>query len=209
MNKRSAGLLGLAGLAIFALWLLLAGPGHVLGLDAGKAGFALLMATAWGALYALYRWPRGELEGPVSPGEWKAWIGTVFMAQLTAYVLVQTQLFAGTTLLHSADARAIGSNVAMLVIAWLIVSSVLQSRWKGRVQEDERDREIDRIAANWGSGALTVLIIGIAVMLGLSPAHKLEWATPLRIAHLLIFALLWSGLVHYATTAIQYWRDRR
>lgn len=209
MNKRSAGLLGLAGIAIFALWLLLAGPGHLLGIDTGKVGFALLMATAWGALYALYRWPRGELDGPVSPGEWRAWIGTVFMAQLTAYVLVHTLPFSAASLLESRDVRAIGGNVVMLIIAWLVVSSVLQSRWKGRVQEDERDREIDRIAASWGSGALSFCIIGIAVMLGLTPPEKLEWATPHNIAHLLIFSLLWGGLVHYATTAIQYWRERR
>lgn len=209
MNNRSVGLLGLAALAILALWLLLAGPGHLMGIDTGKAGFALLMATVWGSLYALYRWPRGELDGAVSPGEWQAWIGTIFMAQLTAYVLVQSLGFSGAPLLENPDARAIGGNVVMLIIAWLVVSSVMRSRWKGRVQEDERDREIDRVASDWGSGALAVCIIGIAVMLGISPAEKLAWATPLKIAHLLVFALLWSGLVRYAATAIQYWHERR
>lgn len=52
-------------------------------------------------------------------------------------------------------------------------------------------------------------MIGVAVMLGISPARKLEWATPIAIANLLIFALIWSCFVEYVVTALSYWRDRR
>lgn len=49
------GLLLVAGLA---LWLLLAGPGRVLGIDTGNAGMLLLITTAWLSLYAIQRMPR-------------------------------------------------------------------------------------------------------------------------------------------------------
>ena len=58
-------------------------------------------------------------------------------------------------------------------------------------------------------GALVFVVIGVAVMLGISPARKLEWATPIAIANLLIFALIWSCFVEYVVTALSYWRDRR
>jgi hypothetical protein len=76
------------------------------------------------------------------------------------------------------------------------------------VQEDERDREIEKQASGWGRGALVAVIIGLAVMLGFSPAAKLEWASHFMIANLLVFALMWGWLCEYAATAVMYVRDR-
>ncbi len=208
IDTRYTVLLGLGALTLFAVWMLLAAPPTVIGLDSGSSGFALLLLAAWGSLYALSRLPLGNLDQAVSPGEWQAWIGTLFMALMTAYVLVMARELDAAASLHAAEVGVIGQDVVTMIIAWLIVSRVMAMRWKGQVQEDERDREIARVATNWGNGALTVCIIGIAVMLGLTPAAKLEWASPLIIAHLLIFALMWGGLVGYAATAIQHWRDR-
>src|SRR3546814_587868 len=80
-------LLLVAGLA---LWLLLAGPSQLLGLDTGKAGMALLVTAAWVLLFAAQSLPRGDLDRAASPGEWKAWIGVVFMAVAVMAALRQS-----------------------------------------------------------------------------------------------------------------------
>ena len=93
-------------------------------------------------------------------------------------------------------ANQVGRNLVLMLVAWTVLSSVMASRWKGLVQEDERDREIEKQANGWGRGALTFCIIGIAVMLAFSPAQKLEWATHFMIANLLVFALMWGCLLY-------------
>ncbi len=209
MLKRHWHLIGLMGVAVLALWLLLAGPSRVLGIDPGKLGLVLLVTATWVSLYRLSQIPRGELEAVISPGEWRAWIGLGFMAIAVAYFLAKAEVFAQAPVWNNPEAGAVGRNLVMLLIAWSVLSSVLGSRWKDAVQEDERDREIEKQAAGWGRGALTFCIIGLALMFGFSPAEKLQWATPLMIANLLVFALMWGWLCEYAATAIHYWRDRR
>ncbi|MGI8560264.1 MAG: hypothetical protein ACR2J7_02255 [Luteimonas sp.] len=191
-----------------ALWLLLAGPKALLGIDTGKLGFAMLETTAWVILYALYRVPRGDLDAAISPGEWRAWIGLVFMAQVIGYLLARFHVFSGPPLLENPAARAVGTHVVMLVVAWSILSRVLAARWAGKVQEDERDREIAVRASGWGRGVLVFCVIGLAVLFAFSGEARLAWATPLVTAHLLVFALLWGALVEYAASAAMYWRDR-
>lgn len=201
----TVGLIAVAGLA---LWLLLASPPKLLGIDTGNAGMALLIGTAWISLYALSRMPRGQLDRDVAPGEWKAWIGTGFMGLAVAYFLSKAHVFAGASIPHNPDAAAVGRNLVMLLVAWTVLSSVIGARWKGEVQEDERDREIAVKASGWGRAALVFCIVGIAVMLSFSPADRLQWATHFMIANLLVFSLMWGCLVEYAATAIAYWRDR-
>lgn len=209
MLLRRWGMLGLLLVAGLALWLLLAGPGRLFGIDTGNAGMVLLIGTAWVSLYAIQQVPRGELDNAASPAEWRAWIGFGFTAIAVVYFLAKAHVFKDAGPLHNPDANAVGRNLVMLLIAWAVLSSVLASRWKGRVQEDERDREISAKACGWGRGALTFCIIGIAVMLAFSPAGRLLWATHFMIANLLIFSLMWGYLVEYAATAILYWYDRR
>lgn len=202
------GFAGLLAVAAIALWLLLAGPARVLGFDAGNAGMALLVATAWAALWAIQRMPRAG-DDAVAPGEWRAWIGLGFMLAALAYSLAKADVLSAAPIFENPDARAVGRNIAMLVVAWIVLSAVLRGRSDGAVQEDERDREIERNASGWARGALTLCVIGVAVMLALSPSAKLAWATPPAIANLLVFALLWSSVVEHAVTAISYVRDRR
>ena len=201
------GLVVLVVLAGLAFWLLLAGPGRILGFDAGGAGIALTALVAWLALHGVSVAPRSEMENAVSPGEWKAWIGVGFSVLAIAYFLSKAHLFFGATDLR--DVQAVGRNLVLMLIAWTVLSWTLENRWKGRVQQDERDREIENVASGWARGALVFVVIGVAVMLGISPARKLEWATPIAIANLLIFALIWSCFVEYIVTALSYWRDRR
>ncbi len=200
------GLLVVAGLA---LWLLLAGPSRILGVDAGNLGVALLMTVAWVSLYAISRMPVQGLESAASPGELRAWLGLCVMLAATGYFLFNVQVFVQGPAWNNPDASRVGRNLVLMLVAWTVLSSVMASRWKGRVQEDERDREIEKQASGWGRGALVFCIIGIAVLLAFSPAHKLEWATHFMIANLLVFALMWGWVCEYAATALFYWNQRR
>jgi hypothetical protein len=191
------------------LWLLLAGPERLFGFDTGKAGMALLVTVAWVSLYAARQLPRGELERAASPGEWKARIGMVFMAIAIAYFLARVRVFQGAAVPFDPEATAVGRNLVLLLVAWAVLSGIVAARWKGEVQEDERDREIARLAGGWGRGALVACVVGIAVMLAFSPAERLQWASHLMIANLLVFALMWSCLFEYAAAVVAYWRDRR
>lgn len=192
-----------------ALWLLLAGPKQLLGWDAGNLGMVLLIASAWGLLYSVSRLPREALERSASPAEWKARIGAGFTAVAMAYFFAKMHVFNDAPIPHNPDATAVGRNLVLLLIAWTILSSVVSSRWKGLVEEDERDREIAVHAAGWGRAALIFSIVGFAVMLSFTPAARLTWATPLMIGNMLIFALMWGWLCEYAATLVYYLRDRR
>lgn len=192
-----------------ALWLLMAGPRKVLGFDPGQLGMVLLVASAWAALYFVQFSRHDEGEHAISPGEWRARVGLAFMLGAVAYFVAKLDLFAGPGAADSADARAVARNLVMLGIAWAVLGQALAARWKGKVQEDERDREIARHASQWGRGALVFCVIALAVTLGFSPAHRLQWATPFLLANLLVLALMWGWLCEYAATAVYYWRDRR
>ena len=192
-----------------ALWLLLTGPKQLFGWDTGQLGMVSLIASAWGLLYVVSRMPREALQRSASPAEWKARVGAAFTAIAIAYFLAKMHVFNNAALPHNPDATAVGRNLVMLLIAWTILSDVLASRWKGAVEEDERDREIMVMAAGWGHRVLIFSIVGIAVMLSISPASRLEWATPLLIGNMLIFALMWGWLCEYAAMLVYYSSDRK
>lgn len=197
------GLLAVAGLAT---WLLMAGPDTLLGVDTGNAGMVLLITATWVSLYLISRMPRGDVEFVVSPGEWKAWIGVGFMVAAISYFLSHLQVFA-----HAGPwegANIVGRNLVMLLIAWTILSSVLKSQWQGEVEEDERDRQITIRSKDWGYGALISCVIGLALTLGFSPAHELEWASHFMIGNLLVLSLMVARLFEHAARAVLYLRDR-
>ena len=96
-----------------------------------------------------------------------------------------------------------------ILVFWAVIAAVLRGRRGDVVTEDERDRAIDAKAEGWARGALTFCLVGLIAMLGLSPAGKLQWATPTMLALQLLFVLLWASLVRNAVVAAMYWRDRR
>lgn len=204
-------LLAVGGLS---LWLLVAGPATVLGVDSGNAGVALLVTVAWTSLYAVSRMPRGALEQRISPGEWKAWIGVGFMLVAIGYFLAHLDAFAGvgetvgSRLRFRPEATRVARNLVLLLVAWSVLQRVLGSRWKGAVETDERDAQIATLGSAWGYGALKVYVVVFAVMLGFSPAHRLGWATHFMIGNLLILGLMWGLLMEHLSRAVQYWRDR-
>lgn len=190
-----------------SFWLLLAGPERVLGVDLGGFGIGLAALAAWYAIHRLSTAPRGEWDEQVAPGEGRAWIGLVFTVLVAAYLLAKHESIASAG--DYRELGRIGTNVVLLLVAWAVIAQVMRWRWKERVQEDERDRQIERHAADWGHGALVFCVVGVAAMLALSPPGRLAWATPIVTAHLLVFALVWGSIVEHAVSAIAYWRDRR
>lgn len=199
-------LLAAAGMG---LWLLLAGVESVSGLDVGGIGFAILVLSAWSALHGVWRLSLTEAELQVSPAEWNAWIGTVFMAVAVVYFVVRVQVFQVHDLSASPEAREVGRNLVLLLVAWHILSTSFARRWKGRVQEDERDREIEREAAGWARHAISAMLVAMAGLLGLSPADRLQWATLPMVANLLVLVLMVGCLVDNAVSAVRHWLDRR
>lgn len=140
MVVRRWAILSLLLVAMFALWLLLASPDSLLGIDTGNVGMALLITVAWVSLFAASRLPRDMVTQAASPGEWKAWIGTAFMAAVVAYALSNTEAFLAATVWNDAGIRRVVGNLVLLLVAWSVLSGVLAGRWKGAVAEDERDR---------------------------------------------------------------------
>lgn len=199
---------GLLGVAALGLWLLL-GSGRVFGHDIGGLGMTLLVAATWVALYGVSAVPQGEFERGIAPGEWRAWIGVAFLSMAAVYFFAKLPLMVAEALPQAPHASAVARNLVLLLIAWTVLSQVMAARWKGRVREDERDREIERRGGSWGHGTLVFGLFALAVTLGLSPPERLQWATPFLIGNLLILTLMLGWLVESAATAAMYWRDRR
>ena len=207
MHTRSWQVAALAAIALPALWLLLAGPDRLLGIEGDHLGMVLLVTAAWTSLLALSKLPRGEGEAAIAPAEWRAWIGTGFMAVAVAYFLGNLEVFAAGP--GDRAARAMATNLVLLLVAWTVLSQVLASRWKGTVEEDERDRGIAVQAAGWWLGTTVVAVFALAGTLGFSPTERLQWATHFMIANLLVLALMCAWLAECAATAVLYLRDRR
>lgn len=200
---------GLIVVAGFAVVLLTSRIKQVFGVDSGNLGSVLLVSVTWIAMWSLSGAPRSSIEVAVAPGEIQAWIGLSFVLAITLYFLSHAPLSSSGPLHLDPGSRAVGRNIVLMVIAWIVLGAVLRGRVREAVLEDERDRVIETRAAAWGRGALVLSVIGVAVMLGLSPTERLVWATPPAIANLLIFSLLWGALVENAVAAISYWWDRR
>lgn len=201
------GLAGLVALAGVSFWILLAGPEEILGLDLGKFSIGVSALVAWAAVHGITVAPRGELDEVVSPGEWRAWVGLGFTSLVAGYLIAKSGVIAGAGDLR--DLGKVGGNVVLLLIAWAVVGQALRWRWKGRVLEDERDREIEVLAVGRARNVLLTLVIMLALKLAFTPAAELAWATPLALAHLLVFGVVVHTLAEYAATVHAYWRDRR
>ena len=196
-------------LPAFGTLLLLGGQGVYPGLPLASIGGVLWIVFA---IVALDRCPTPKpgLGGQhLSPAEWRAWIGLGVCAIALAYFLVNLPLIRHETWPHAAHARAVGGNLVMLLVAWAVGGRVMASRWRDRVQEDERDRAIASRAERSGATGLALAVICLVVTLGLSPPARLQWASHFLIAHLLLAALLWGWLVEHATQAWLHWQDRR
>lgn len=196
-------LLGFALLGA-GLWLVFWPPSGI-SLWVGMGGPLLGLGSALAAVQ-LALWRRTGFEHAAAPVEVNAWIMLLFLGALIAAALGNADLLA--TGLSGRGATQLGLKLGGLTLFYVVLAHLLRVRRGKEVLEDERDLEIKARATAWGRGALIFCIVGLMVMLGLSPAEKLHWATPLVIASQLWFALLWGWLVEYAAVVFFYWRDR-
>ena len=155
----------------------------------------------------LVLWRTTGLERLAAPAEVNAWVMLLFIGATLAVLLGSMDVLAAG--LVGGEKKQLIVKLSVLVIFYVVLAQVLRARRGAAVLEDERDREIRRLAAGWGRGALIFCIVGLIALLGLSPQHKLEWATPTVIASHLLFALMWGWLCEYAATVIYYRRDRQ
>ncbi|MGH8063354.1 MAG: hypothetical protein ACREO7_15220, partial [Pseudoxanthomonas sp.] len=141
-----------------------------------------------------------------SPAEASAWISLACVGAITLYLLVNTSTLAASG--SGREAGQIGVRLMMILVFWIVVSTVIRTRRGSAVLEDERDRAIDARAETWARGALRFCLVGLVVLLGFSPAEKLQWATPTMLACQLLFVLLWASVVRNAVVVVMYWRGR-
>lgn len=189
--------------ASLALWLILVTPTRWLGFETGAVGTGLLLLTAWAGLWLSTRIP-ADRDASVSPSEVRQWVALVFTGAIAAFLAFHAADIARAE--KVADLRSIGRTVAMLVIGWILFSAVLRQRVHAGVQEDERDREVQRHADSGSHTAICLLVVALAVTLGLSPADRMAWATPIVIAHLLVLALVLANLLGCIVAVWQYRR---
>lgn len=191
--------------AALALWLLVATPSRWLGIDTGPLGAMLLLGATWVGLWLASRIP-DDADAAASPGEQRRWVALVFTTAIGALMLAKAEVFAAAQ--SVADLRDVGRTIGMLLAGWAIFGAILHHRIGARVQVDERDRVVEANADAWSHGALACAVIGYAVLFGFSPADRLRWATPIVIANLLMFALVWSCFVGGVVAVWRYRRDR-
>lgn len=203
-------LIACLALAGVGLALFFSGEYRDLGLPLGWVGTVVFVAATWFCVDAVQRIPRSDAEGEIAPGEWQAWVGVAFVGAVIVASLLDADVFRSPLPIHrNPEAGAIGGHVGTLFVAWLVLSSVLAQRWAGKVVADERDAQIERVAGQWGRGATTACIIGIALLLGFSDTDRLQQFSYPFIAQMLVLALLWGLWFDQAVAALLYWRDRR
>ncbi|MFC7300784.1 hypothetical protein [Cognatiluteimonas weifangensis] len=197
-------------LAGIGLWLFFGDGIEIVGMAFGFVGVWVFCAAVWLLVDAVHRIPRSEAELAIAPGEWQAWIGTAFLAAVLAAIVVHLDAFAAPVpIQHNPDAGAAGSGIGTLFVAWLVLAYVLKQRWKGSVLSDERDLRIEQMSSNWGRGATIAAVVGVALMLGFSPADRLQQFSYPMLAQLLMGALALGAWFDHAAAAVLYWRDRR
>lgn len=150
--------------------------------------------------------PRTGVEEAAAPAEVDAWLALLYVGALLGCLLSNASAF--TVSWSGPATRAASIALLQIVVAYVVISTVLRARRGKAVLEDERDRQIKRRAARWGRYALIACVFALMIMLGMSPAQKLEWATPPAVAFLLLLALLLGWLFENAATIACYWRDR-
>lgn len=179
-------------------------------LPVGWIGTCLFIAAVWFCVALIHQVPHSDGEAAIAPGEWQAWVGMAFVAAVIAAMLLKARVFmTGVPIGSDPDAGAAGRSIGALFVAWVVLAHVLKQRWAGTVVADERDARIALVAGQWGRGATTFCIVGLALLLGFSDPARLHAFTYPYVAHLLVQALMWGLLFEQVAAAVLYRRDRR
>ena len=196
-------------LAGIGLALFFSGEYRDLGLPLGWVGTLLFVVAVWCCVDAVHRIPHSEDDAAIAHGEWQAWIGVAFVGAVIGSSLLHAHVFLPHVPIgRNPDAGSAGGGNSLFV-AWLVLAYALKHRWSGKVLSDERDLQIERLAGQWGRGATTCGVIGIAVMLGFSNTEYLREFSYPYIAHMLMLTLLLGLWFDQLVAALLYWRDRR
>lgn len=193
--------------ALVGFWFVFWEPGPLDESPLYLIGPLLLAAGSVVAAIQFSARPRTGVEERAAPAEVDAWLALVYTGVLIAWLLSNAAAF--TVSWMGPASRAASIVLLQLAVAYVVISAVLRGRRGKAVLEDERDRAIRCSAARWGRHALIACVVVLAVMLGMSPAHKLAWANPPTVAFLLVLGLLLGWLLENAATLVYYWRDRR
>jgi len=172
---------------------LLGGPLIGLGSAVAAAQFALVRSLG--------------LERQVAPAELQAWLKVALLVAALAVAIGNAGLlqegFAGQ------GALRLGIMALVLMVLYVVSSSLLRVRQGANVVQDERDLQISARAAAYGRAALVFYLVSLTVMLGFSPPERLMWASPPVVAFHLLLAMLIGWVTEYVVILLQYWRDRR
>jgi len=207
--RSSRPFLALLPMVALGAWLLWFAPSKWWGIDTGMAGSVTLSACAWVGAFLVSR--GHDLPGhQVGNGEQQAWLGLLFLAAIYAYVLTRMSVLGNAPDLYSdPNARAVGRNIAIMAIVWIVIAARLRHLRQDEVLEDERDRRIANVAESFGNGALVFCLIAVIVTVGFSPADRLSWLTPVRTAAMLLNVLILRSLLAAVAQVFLYWRDRQ
>ena len=205
MRRLPASAFWLVAPVALARWLIVATPSRWLGIDGGTLGAVLMLTSAWAGLWLASRIPDDEASA-LSPGEQKNWVALVFTGLVGILMLLKADAFVNAETV--ADLRDFGRPIAMLLIGWMILGALLRQRFSKRIQQDERDTHVERAADSSAHMTLCLVIVAIAVTLGFTPRARIDWLSPLALANLLMFALVFASFVGHAVAAWHYRRDR-
>lgn len=173
-------------------------------------GGSLFVAAVWFCVDAVQRIPRSDAETAIAPREWQSWVGLAFCTAGLATLGLSAEAFAAQLPIHlNPDAGQAGRRIGLLFVAWAMLAYVLQQRWAGSVEADERDLQISHRACNAGRIALTLALISLALGLGFSPTERLQQLSYPWLAQLIMTCLLFGAWADYAYAAWAYWQDRR
>ena len=209
IQRRIQALLAVAAVGVAGMFL---GGNGWLGIDFGPVGAALLYAALWVFVIHL-----SKHAGAAFPEEWslaekQAWAALVFTALIGFHVLnllaALPDLGTEADRMRNSATRPLWSNAGMLMVGWLVVSTLLRKQGAGSVALDERDLRIAHGASRFADGATTLLIIWLVVMLIALPEHSRNWLRPLIAADVLIALLIARMLADNIYTVLRYRRER-
>lgn len=211
MKLLSSRVLFLDGLALVAMYMLFSPPDLPKDMHLGLFGNAIILIAVWVALYFWMR-VRKIADDNRSLGEQLAGISLFFTAAVGAFFFWKLSLLGWQTSLDDHHTRAIGRNVVMMLIGFMIVREIISRQHAallgsgGEAMEDERDTAIAARASAHSLYALYILIITVIVQLAFGGHVDASYATPINIAHWLIGVLILANVVEYGSATWQYHR---